>query len=219
MSKTNSKKKIEASIDGILGGLTIHGQGNERKDSIQEIQELKQRLAAYESLGSLEELKKEREQLLQAILSLKEEQGRIEALIKKVKAETGNLKKEKEQIETSYRSLSLYERDKQAYQPSTVILEYCEQAEGKRKLTIHLREIEYQAILKASRYLHHTSKGQLMDTITRALRFYIPKNYYLEAEQEVSCKAIYSVQGVLEGMGFSQEEIEKWIQKPSVSRE
>jgi chromosome segregation ATPase len=106
--------------------------------------------------------------------------------------------------------LTMYEKDKKSYQPSQIIRQYCDQSEGKRKLTIHLREIEYQAILKASQNMS-AHKGKLMDTITRALRFYISNDYYQEAEQEVYQKAIYSVRGFLEKMGFSPEDIEKKI--------
>lgn len=97
----------------------------------------------------------------------------------------------------SFQGMPLAEKDREAYCPSPVILRYCDQAEGKRKLTIHLREIEYQAILKASHHLQ-SSKGQLMDTITKALRFYISSNYYQDAEREVYNKAMRSVQIFLE---------------------
>jgi hypothetical protein len=185
VSKHGSKERISQSIDGILGNLTIRGRsdGNEN-----ELQDLKRKLLAYEQLGSVEDLKKEKEEFLEIISRLKREQ------------------KEAKPLET----LSLQERDKLAFKPSQKIAEYCEQSEGKRKLTIHLREIEYQAILKASQHLH-SSKGQLMDTITKALRFYIPQEYYEQAEREVSLRAIELVRGMLEQLGVSQDEIERKI--------
>jgi len=209
VSKTHSKEKIEKSIDGILGNLIIRGRDTDQRDK--EIQDLKQKLELYEQFGPLDELKKEKEELIQTVISLKKEKDQLEHSINRIKTEVGSTRDKKE-ISSVIQDISLYDKDKHAYQPSTIICQYCEQPEGKRKLTIHLREIEYQAILKASHHLH-TSKGQLMDTITRALRFYISKGYYIEAEREVSFKAIHSVRSVLEGLGFSQEEIEKRIKR------
>lgn len=188
MSKHGSKERISQSIDGILGNLTIRGR-NEGKEN--EFQELKKKLMTYEQL--VEELKQEKENLLQIISVLKEEQL---------------LKDTLQPLE----AMSLLDRDKLAYKPSQIISQYCEQSEGKRKLTIHLREIEYQAMLKASQHLH-SSKGQLMDTITKALRFYIPSDYYQQAEREVSLKGIQLVRGMLEQLGFSQDEIERKIEE------
>lgn len=195
MSKHGSKERISQSIDGILGNLMIRGRDS---DKDKEVEELNKKVIAYESLGSLEDLKQQKEDLLKSISGLEEELSRLQDLIQNIKA--------REQA-GSIQEIPSAERDKHAYQPSPIIRQYCEQPEGKRKLTIHLREIEYQAILKASRHFH-SSKGQLMDTITKALRFYIPKEYYVEAEREVSLKAVYAVRGVLEQLGFSQDEIE-----------
>jgi len=194
VSKHGSKERIGQSIDGILGNLTIRGRDG-HKDK--EVEELHQKVLAYESLGSLEDLKQQKEDLLKSISDLEDELSRLQDLIQNIA---------KEQTE-SIEAIPSVDRDKHAYQPSLIISQYCEQPEGKRKLTIHLREIEYQAILKASQHFH-SSKGQLMDTITKALRFYIPKDYYVEAEREVSLKAVYAVRGVLEQLGFSQDEIE-----------
>jgi hypothetical protein len=195
VSKHGSKERIGQSIDGILGNLTIRGRYAADKDN--EVEELRKKLLAYESHGSLADLKQQKEDLLISISGLKNELMRLQNSIQNIKAheQTGSIE-----------AIPYIDRDKYAYQPSPIISQYCEQPEGKRKLTIHLREIEYQAILKASQ--HHSSKGQLMDMITKALRFYIPKDYYVEAEREVSLKAIHAVRGVLEQLGFSQDEIE-----------
>jgi prefoldin subunit 5 len=187
VSKQGSKERISQSIDGILGNLNIRGRDS-AKDK--ELEELKR---------SLEILKQEKEDLLQSISNLKQEHDK---LIR------GNQPESNKPIN----QWSLFEKEQCTYQPSAIIQQYCEQAEGKRKLTIHLREIEYQAILKASQHFH-SSKGQLMDTITKALRFYIPEAYYLEAEREVLLKAIHSVRGMLEQLGFSQIDIEKKIKE------
>jgi hypothetical protein len=190
-----SKERIGQSIDGILGNLTIRGRESEKD---KELEELRKRVVAYENLGSIDELRQEKEELLKAVSELKKEHVRLQSSIQD---STSNNKI------TDIEELSLYERDQHLYEPTIMIGQYCEQAEGKRKLTIHLREIEYQAILKASHL--HSSKGQLMDTITKALRFYIPRSYYVEAEREVSLKAIQSVRGMLEQLGFSKNDIEK----------
>jgi len=192
----NSKEKIEKSIDNILGNLNIRPRDNEKQESKKEEMEvLKQKLAVYEEvMGSLEFLNSKKEQLLREISSLEQEfqnSGSPRTLNEK--------------------EMSLHERNKHAYQPTQIIRQYCEQPEGKRKLTIHLREIEYQAILKASHITR--SKGQLMDVITKALRFYIPPRYYEEAEHEVSVKAVESVRVLLEEMGFSTEEIEQRLRR------
>jgi vacuolar-type H+-ATPase subunit I/STV1 len=190
VSKHGSKERIGQSIDGILGNLTIRGRdGHKDKD----VEELHKKVLAYESLGSLEDLKQQKEDLLKSISDLEDELSRLQDSVRNTA----------ESIE----AIPSVDRDKNAYQPSPIISQYCEQPEGKRKLTIHLREIEYQAILKASQHFH-SSKGQIMDTITKALRFYIPTDYYVEAEREVSLKAVYAVRGVLEQLGFSQDEIE-----------
>lgn len=191
MSKHGSKERIGQSIDGILGNLTIRGRDS---DKGKELEELKH---------SLEILKQEKEDLLQSISDLRQERDNI-------------IKGNKHENHGSVNQWSLYEKEQYTYQPSAIIQKYCEQAEGKRKLTIHLREIEYQAILKASQHLH-SSKGQLMDTITKALRFYIPETYYLDAEREVLLKAIHSVRGMLEKLGFSQIDIEKKIKETLIS--
>lgn len=190
MLKHGSKERIGQSIDGILGNLTIRRK-SEGKD---ELQELKKKLLAYEELGSIEELKKEKEELLNIRVKM-ERSGSGSAT----------------DIRRGFEALALVDRDKMMYQPSQIIREYCERMEGKRKLTIHLREIEYQAILKAAQHLH-SSKGQLMDTITKALRFYIPSNYYQQAEREVSLKALQSVQGMLDQLGFSKDKIGEKIE-------
>jgi hypothetical protein len=195
VSKHGSRERIGQSIDGILGNLTIRGRGVEKD---KDVEELRKKVTAYESLGSLEDLKQQQKDLLKMISSLEEELGRLQHVIRNTKA--------KESI-VSIEAMSLADRDKHAYLPTAMISQYCEQAEGKRKLTIHLREIEYQAILKASQHFH-SSKGQLMDTITKALRFYIPQDYYVQAEREVSLKALNAVRGMLEPLGFSQDEIE-----------
>lgn len=187
MSKQGSKERISQSIDGILGNLNIRGRDSSKD---KELEELKR---------SLEILKQEKEDLLKSISNLKQEHDN---LIR------GNPPESNKPIN----QWSLFEKEQCTYQPSAIIQQYCEQAEGKRKLTIHLREIEYQAILKASQHFH-SSKGQLMDTITKALRFYIPEAYYLEAEREVLLKAIHSVRGMLEQLGFSQTDIEKKIKE------
>jgi prefoldin subunit 5 len=191
VSKQGSKERISQSIDGILGNLTIRGRDSEKD---KELEDLKR---------SVESLKREKEDLLHSIANLKQEQ---DDWIK------GNKLERHKAID----EWSLFEKEQRTYQPSTIIQQYCEQAEGKRKLTIHLREIEYQAILKASQHFH-SSKGQLMDTITKALRFYIPEAYYLEAEREVLLKAIHSVRGMLEQLGFSQTDIEKKIKESLIS--
>lgn len=189
--RRNSKEKIEQSIDHILGNLNIRQRDQEKHES-KEVEELKQKLTIYEeTIGSLNDLHAKKEKLLQEISQLEKKYSDLSCF--------------------SYQEMSLYERDKQAYQPSQVIRQYCEQPEGKRKLTIHLREIEYQAILKASQLKR--SKGHLMDTITKALRFYIPKSYYEEAEREVSIKAVESVRVLLDNMGFSSEEIEQHLKR------
>jgi hypothetical protein len=190
VSKHGSKERIGQSIDGILGNLMIRGRDG---DKDKEVEELKKKVIAYESLGSLEDLKQQKEDLIKSISDLEERLSRLSDLVQNQTMST--------------EAILSVDRDKHAYQPSSIISQYCEQPEGKRKLTIHLREIEYQAILKASQHFH-SSKGQLMDTITKALRFYIPKDYYVEAEREVSLKAVYAVRGVLEQLGFSQDEIE-----------
>lgn len=195
MSKHGSKERIGQSIDGILGNLMIRGRDG---DKDKEVEELKKKVIAYESLGSLEDLKQQKEDLIKSISDLEEHLSRLQNSVQNIKAEEQTISTE---------AIPSVDRDKHAYQPSPIISQYCEQPEGKRKLTIHLREIEYQAILKASQHFH-SSKGQLMDTITKALRFYIPKDYYVEAEREVSLKAVYAVRGVLEQLGFSQDEIE-----------
>lgn len=195
MSKHGSKERIGQSIDGILGNLMIRGRDG---DKDKEVEELKKKVIAYESLGSLEDLKQQKEDLIKSISDLEEHLSSLQDLVQNIKAEDQTISTE---------AIPSVDRDKRAYQPSPIISQYCEQPEGKRKLTIHLREIEYQAILKASQHFH-SSKGQLMDTITKALRFYIPKDYYVEAEREVSLKAVYAVRGVLEQLGFSQDEIE-----------
>lgn len=187
MSKQGSKERISQSIDGILGNLNIRGRDSSKD---KELEELKR---------SLEILKQEKEDLLQSISNLKQEH---DDLIRGKQPESNK----------PINQWSLFEKEQCTYQPSAIIQQYCEQAEGKRKLTIHLREIEYQAILKASQHFH-SSKGQLMDTITKALRFYIPEAYYLEAEREVLLKAIHSVRGMLEQLGFSQTDIEKKIKE------
>ena len=191
MSKHGSKERIGQSIDGILGNLTIRGRDSEKD---KELEELKH---------SLEILKKEKEDLSQSISDLRQERDNI-------------IEGNKYENHKSVNQRSLYEKEQCTYQPSAIIQQYCEQAEGKRKLTIHLREIDYQAILKASQHFH-SSKGQLMDTITKALRFYIPETYYLEAEREVLLKAIHSVRGMLEKLGFSQTDIEKKIKETLIS--
>ena len=159
---------------------------------------------------SVKEKEIERDLLIEEIETLSKKKERIVQDLK-------NLEQPKDNV-TSVNSLPLkspiapeltmYEKDKESYQPSQLIRQYCDQSEGKRKLTIHLREIEYQAILKASQNMS-AHKGKLMDTITRALRSYIPNNFYQEAEREVYQKAIYSVRGFLEKMGFSSDDIEK----------
>jgi prefoldin subunit 5 len=193
VSKHGSKERIGQSIDGILGNLTIRGRDSEKD---KELEELKR---------SLEILKQEKEDLLQSISDLRQERNNISK---------GN----KHEKHKSVNQWSLYEKEQCTYQPSAIIHQYCEQAEGKRKLTIHLREIEYQAILKASQHFH-SSKGQLMDTITKALRFYIPEAHYVEAEREVLLKAIHSVRGMLEQLGFSKTDIEKKIKESLISME
>jgi prefoldin subunit 5 len=182
VSKQGSKERISHSIDGILGNLTIRGRDSEKD---KELEELKR---------SLEILKREKEDLLQSISDLKQEHDN------------------KRENHKPIHQWSLFEKEQCTYQPSAIIQQYCEQAEGKRKLTIHLREIEYQAMLKASQHFH-SNKGQLMDTITKALRFYIPEAYYLDAEREVLLKAVHSVRGMLEQLGFSQTDIEKKIKE------
>ena len=191
----NSKEKIEKSIDNILGNLNIRPRDHEKQESKKEVEVLKKRLAVYEEMmGSLESLNSRKEQLIQEISLLEQE-----------------FQKSGLQRQLNEKKMSLHERNKHAYQPSPIIRQYCEQPEGKRKLTIHLREIEYQAILKASHITR--SKGQLMDVITKALRFYIPPRYYEEAEHEVSVKAVESVRVLLEEMGFSAEEIEQRLRR------
>lgn|GEM_PF-5181868 len=197
MSKAryNSKEKIEKSIDNIFGNLNIRPRDHEKQESKKEVEILKQKLAVYEEMmGSLESLNSRKEQLLKEISLLEQE-----------------FQNPNSQRQLNGKEMSLHERNKQAYQPSSIIRQYCEQQEGKRKLTIHLREIEYQAILKASHVSR--SKGQLMDVITKALRFYIPPQYYEEAEHEVSVKAVESVRVLLEEMGFSTEEIEQRLRR------
>lgn len=245
---SNSRDRIGKSIDGILGNITIRGREDK---AYEETVKLKKKLAAYEEeMGAYDELKKEREELVEEILRLRMEQSEqiqkannhIEMLrneqmtwgdiIKERQQEADSLERELEQLmhlkttvtqeldqlkkkseelsgeltvlqeaqhssTGSFQDMPLAEKDREAYCPSPIILRYCEQSEGKRKLTIHLREIEYQAILKASHHLQ-SSKGQLMDTITRALRFYISSNYYEDAEREVYNKAMRSVQVFLE---------------------
>lgn len=195
MSKHGSKERIGQSIDGILGNLAIRGR---EADKDNEVEDLRKKINAYESIGSLEDLKQQKEELLQSISGLEDELRRLQDLIHNTKVKEPTV---------SIESMSLVDREKHAYIPTTITSQYCEQAEGKRKLTIHLREIEYQAILKASQHLH-SSKGQLMDTITKALRFYIPRDYYVQAEREVSLKAFNAVRGMLERLGFSHDEIE-----------
>lgn len=129
MSKHGSKERIGQSIDGILGNLTIRGRDSEKD---KELEELKH---------SLEILKQEKEDLLQSISDLRKERDNI-------------IKGNKHENHKSVNQWSLYEKEQCTYQPSAIIQQYCEQAEGKRKLTIHLREIEYQAILKASQHFH-----------------------------------------------------------------
>jgi prefoldin subunit 5 len=187
VSKQGSKERISHSIDGILGNLTIRGRDSEKD---KELEELKR---------SLEILKREKEDLLQSISDLKQEHDDI-------------IQSNKRENHKPINQWSLFEKEQCTYQPSALIQQYCEQAEGKRKLTIHLREIEYQAMLKASQHFH-SNKGQLMDTITKALRFYIPEAYYLDAEREVLLKAVHSVRGMLEQLGFSQTDIEKKIKE------
>lgn len=144
-------------------------------------------------------LNKDKESVIQELAHLKKD---LQHQINQKQQQSG------QKQTTTLLGTSVYEKDKQSYQPPAVIRQYCEQPEGKRKLTIHLREIEYQAILKASHHLH-SRKGQVMDTITRALRLYISTDHYIDAEREVFLKAIHSVRSVLEQMGYSTEEIEK----------
>lgn len=194
-ARYNSKEKIEKSIDNILGNLNIRPRDHEKQESKKEVEILKQKLAVYEEMiGSLESLNYRKEQLLKEISLLEQE-----------------FQKSGSRSQLNEKEMSLHERNKHTYQPSSIIRQYCEQPEGKRKLTIHLREIEYQAILKASHVSR--SKGQLMDVITKALRFYIPPQYYEEAEYEVSVKAVESVRVLLEEMGFSTEEIEQRLRR------
>jgi hypothetical protein len=195
VSKHGSKEKIGQSIDGILGNLTIRGRESEKD---KELEQLRKKVAAYESLGSLEQLNREKEDLIKCISDLKEEYQAIQ--------------NSQAALRLFNEDMSLTERDKSAYRPTEIISQYCEQAEGKRKLTIHLREIEYQAILSASKHFY-SSKGQLMDTITKALRFYIPNSYYLEAERQVALKAVHSVQGMLKDLGFSPEEVDHKLKR------
>lgn len=159
---------------------------------VQEIEDLYSNKAII--IEELARLKKEVESLSDSKLSIEQDNDGKKSSIK------------------SFVKSSLRERDKQAYQPSRIIRQYCEVSEGKRKLTIHLRELEYQAILKASQGLPST-KGQIMDIITRALRFYIPRAYYEEAEKEVYQKAIHSVRGILEDMGYSLETIDERLRQ------
>jgi hypothetical protein len=244
VSKSNSKGRIESSIDGILSGLQIRGRKEDKEHyGYQEVEALKQRLAIYETLGSITELTKEREEFLALItqlqtentrLSLRNEENDVE--IQELAKEVEHLRQQKDsntyEIEFLKQALTnleqklmeqnnehgfdiktaLYQRDQWLYQPSTIIRQYCEQPEGKRKVTIHLREIEYQAILKSAEHFH-SSKGQLMETITKALRFYIPSEYYKEAEKEVYQKAITAVSDLLNEMGFSKEDIQNRLQR------
>lgn len=189
MSKT-SRSNIENSIDGIFSGLKIQNNIETKEQKEDDILNLKRKLKAYEELGSI---------------------GEIQKLIQ-------SLQQEKEQLESKVQELrqkqpkSSLTKTKSSYLPSQVIHQYCENSEGKRKLTIHLREIDYQAILQTSRHFR-TTKGLIMETITQALRAYIPQKDYKEAEREVSEKALRSVQGILESVGVSSEEIEDRLRR------
>jgi predicted nucleic acid-binding Zn-ribbon protein len=226
VSKYNSKEKIGKSIDGILGNLTIRG----REDGqARELEELKKKLHQYQAVGSLEDLQKEKEDLLstkdeinQDITDLTNQKHLLNQSCKELRDQIDQLQnkivelnEEKElstaklnQVKQHVATVMASSLEKNIYKPSITIRQYCEQSEGKRKLTIHLREIDYQAMLIASRHFH-SNKGQLMETITKALRFYISKEDYIEAEKEVLIKAVDSVRSVLESMGFSMEEIEE----------
>lgn len=190
-------KQEKGEIENTL--LQLKQQQVEYRHQLEQTQEEFQRLQKRN-----EGLSQEQSKLIQVMNETKEQINRLEQEKSKQMQETG-------QSDTvDFKKTSLREKDKQAYQPSLIISEYCERPEGKRKLTIHLREIEYQAILRASRY--HSSKGQFMDTITKALRSYIPNEYYQEAEREVHQKVMHSVRNLLENLGFSPEEIEKKIE-------
>jgi chromosome segregation ATPase len=191
----------------------------------------KQKEELLQSISKLQTEEKELQGKLELALNeLKDTEQRNRVLAEKVRElysskamalkELTQLKKEKEPLmytensieqgskQQTPASVSLAEKNNQAYRPSRIIKQYCEGSEGKRKLTIHLRELEYHAILKVSHSLPST-KGQMMEIITRALRSYIPKAYYEEAEKEVYQKAIHSVRGILEDMGYSLETIDE----------
>jgi chromosome segregation ATPase len=198
-----------------LGSIEYLKQEKEEFEKV--LFQLRQQQVEYKS--ELEQAREEFQRLQKKNEKLSQEQSKLIQVRNETKGQIGRLEQEKNKLMQGTTQLEnpadlkeqpLREKDKQAYQPSLVISEYCEQPEGKRKLTIHLREIEYQAILRASRY--HSSKGQFMDTITKALRSYIPNEYYQEAEREVHQKVMHSVRNLLENLGFSPEEIEKKIE-------
>jgi chromosome segregation ATPase len=197
-----------------LGSIEYLKQEKEELEKV--LPQLKQQQVEYTS--QLEQTREEFQRLQKRNEGLNQEQSKLIQDLNEIKEQIGQLEQEKnKRMEATgqsdpvdLRDQSLREKDKQAYQPSLVISEYCERPEGKRKLTIHLRELEYQAILRAARY--HSSKGQFMDTITKALRFYIPNEYYQEAERDVQQKVMHSVHDFLENLGFSPEEIKKKIE-------